>query len=94
MAPLVVKHDASKPLEVVVTAEAPAGWKSVSGVGKFLLPAESANPLRVEFETPVLAEAELKNLPPQEVLVKVQADGKAIGEARIKVTLRGSALPQ
>jgi hypothetical protein len=64
------------------------------GAGKFLLPAEVSTNLRVEIDTPTLTEAELKKATPQMVTVKIQENGKSIGEIKINVLLKASALPQ
>lgn len=90
--PVTVHHE--KPLEITITAEVPQGWKVTGGTGKFLLPAEMSTNLRVEMDTPTLTEAELKKAIPQTVTVKIQENGKSLGEIKINVLLKASALPQ
>jgi LmbE family N-acetylglucosaminyl deacetylase len=92
--PIVVRHDSKKETEVNITAELPAGWKIATGTGKFLLPAEPKTNLRVEIETLLLSEAELKTAKKQAVTVKVDEGGKTVGVASVDVLLKANALPQ
>jgi LmbE family N-acetylglucosaminyl deacetylase len=92
--PLSIHHDEKRALELTVSAELPQGWKVLNGIGKFLLPAEADTNVRVEIETPTLAEPELKKATPQSVRVKVEADGKSVGEVKVDVLLKASGLPQ
>ena len=93
--PLMIYHAVpSEALKVNLKIETPAGWKVVSGQGEFGLAAESSTALRVEIETPVLTAEELKKTVPQEVKVRAEADGKSIGDVRLRVLLRPNALPQ
>jgi|HubBroStandDraft_6_1064221.scaffolds.fasta_scaffold01372_9 LmbE family N-acetylglucosaminyl deacetylase len=92
--PVTVHRDDKKAMEITIAAEVPQGWKVTGGAGKFLLPAEVSTNLRVEIDTPTLTEAELKKATPQMVTVKIQENGKSIGEIKINVLLKASALPQ
>jgi len=77
-----------------VTAKVPEGWKATGGVGKLQLPAEQSTSFPVHIETPNLSAEELKKQAAQEVRVSAEVDRKPIGEVRLKVVLRASALPQ
>jgi LmbE family N-acetylglucosaminyl deacetylase len=92
--PIVVLHDPSKSLEISLTAKLPGGWKVKSGTGKTILPAENTTNLRVDIETPVLSAEELKNAKPQEITIEAEADGKNIGEVKLRVQLGSGGLPQ
>lgn len=93
--PLVIDHAApSEALKVNLKIATPGGWKAVSGQGEFELAAESSTALRVEIETPALTAEELKKAVPQEVTVHAEADGKSIGDVKLRVLLRPNALPQ
>ena len=92
--PLTIYHDEKKTQEIEIKVEAPAGWKIVSGSGKFLLPAEANTNLRVEIETPTLSQDELKKATRQPVKVRVQGDGMAEQELRIDVLLRPNGIPE
>lgn len=92
--PLTIHHDDKKTIEVTVKADAPPGWKVLSGAGKFLLPAEASTNLRVEIETPALSEAELKKATRLPVKIRVQGEGMTEQELLLDVLPRGSALPQ
>jgi LmbE family N-acetylglucosaminyl deacetylase len=92
--PLSIHHGEERTLEVTIGAELPQGWKVLNGTGKFLLPAEADTNVRVEIETPTLSETELKMATPQSVTVKLEADGKSVGEVKVNALLKASALPQ
>jgi len=91
--PITIRH-ASKELEITVNAVLPDGWKVTSGVGKLRLPAEQRTNLRVEIETPTLAEADLRAAKTETVRVQLEEAGQAAQTVELKVALRGSALPQ
>jgi len=92
--PLVVRHIASEAMKIKVQVEAPAGWKVTSGQGEFSLPEESSTDLRVELDTPQLSEEDLKKAAHQLVTVRVESEGKLLGEVRLRVLVRSSGLPQ
>jgi LmbE family N-acetylglucosaminyl deacetylase len=91
--PLTIHHD-RKELEINVSVTAPNGWKVTSGTGKLKLPAEKRTNLRVELEAPTLAEAELKAAKTETIRVQVEEAGHAAQTVELKISLRGSALPQ
>jgi LmbE family N-acetylglucosaminyl deacetylase len=92
--PLVVQHASHEAMKVKITVEAPAGWKVTAGQGEFALPEESATELRVEVDTPVLSNEELKKQEAQVITVHGESGGKSLGEVKLRVLLRHSALPQ
>ncbi|MGB7848897.1 MAG: PIG-L family deacetylase [Candidatus Acidiferrum sp.] len=92
--PIVILHDPSKTLTLSLTGKTPEGWKLTQGTGQVLLPAEEATSLPIHMETPTLSGEELKKAVAQEVMIRGEADGKPMGEVRLRVLLRGSALPQ
>jgi LmbE family N-acetylglucosaminyl deacetylase len=93
--PLVVSHDPTKTLEVSMEVNSlPEGWKVTSGTGRFILPAEVSTAVRVDLQTPERSSAELKTVQPQDVHVKVEVEGKTIGEIVLRVLLGTSGLPQ
>ena len=94
LVPLVVLNEPAKPVVVTVTAKVPEGWKATGGVGKLELPAEQSTSFPVHIETPNLSAEELKKQAAEEVRVSAEVDRKPIGEVRLKVVLRASALPQ
>ena len=87
-------HHAGKESEITVSAEVPNGWKVVNGTGKIKLPAEERTNLRVEMETPTVTEAELKAGKTETIRVQVEGAGSSVHTVELKVSLRGSALPQ
>ena len=92
--PLVITRRPDSPREITLKVTAPSGWKVVSGEGKFLLPEVEINYLRVELQSPQLAESELKGRQPDSIVVSGTAGEKSIGQAELRVLLRASALPQ
>lgn len=92
--PLVVLHDATKPLPLSLAVKLPDGWKLVQRSGQFLLPAEASTSLPVLIETPSLSAEQLKAAVPQEVSVRAEVEGKPAGEMKLRVLLRTSALPE
>jgi LmbE family N-acetylglucosaminyl deacetylase len=92
--PLIITRRAGSSREITLKVIAPNGWKITSGAGKFLLPDEETIYLRVELQSPDVAEKELKSRQPDPIVVVAQAGEQSIGEASLKVTLRSGALPQ
>ena len=92
--PIVVQHANQNASTVLLTVEAPAGWKVTSGQGEFTLPKESSTALKVEIDTPWLSPEELKRAQPQEIIVRAQKNGASIGEVKLRVPLQGGALPE
>ena len=92
--PLVVGHKDRKGSDVQIEVKAPAGWKVTKGEATFRLPEADRTDLSVEVATPELGKEELNKLAAQEVVVRASAAGKTIGEVRLKVLLKASALAQ
>ena len=92
--PLVILHDAAKPLPLNLTLNLPVGWKLSNGGGKFLLPAESSTSIAVLIETPALSPDQLKAATPKELTIRAEAAGQPAGEVKLKVQLEGAALPE
>jgi LmbE family N-acetylglucosaminyl deacetylase len=92
--PLIVLHGFTKELPVKLAVTVPEGWKVSHGGGPYILPAEASTFLSVLVETPTLTAGQLKNGVPQDVTVRAETEGKSIGEVKVRVLLRESALPQ
>jgi LmbE family N-acetylglucosaminyl deacetylase len=92
--PLLVRHASNEAMKITVRVDAPAGWKVTSEQGDFSLPEESATDIRVELDTPLLPEGDLKKAESQLVTVHVESEGKPLGEVKLRVLLRANALPQ
>jgi len=92
--PLVIRHKASEIMKVKIMVETPTGWKISSGQGEFSLPAEASTDLRVQIDTPVLPEEELRKTEPLLIIVRAQSGGQSLGVVNLRVLLRHSALPQ
>ena len=94
LVPLVIGHGKGKAGEIAIEVTVPAGWKVAHGAGKFALAQEDRTDLVVEIATPEMGREELKKAGMQEVVVRVAAEGNAIGEVKLKVALRENALAQ
>jgi LmbE family N-acetylglucosaminyl deacetylase len=92
--PVVVLHDPGKTLPITFTVNLPDGWKSNHSAGKLTLPAEESTSLPISIDTPVLSPEQLKDGKPQEVTVRAESAGQAVGEIKLRVLLRASALPE
>lgn len=92
--PLTIRHDPAKTLAVNLVAKLPQGWKVEEGSGQMTLPAEGLTNLTVHIDTPALSADELKKATPQDVHISAEAEGKAVGDVELRVSLRASALPQ
>jgi LmbE family N-acetylglucosaminyl deacetylase len=92
--PLVVLHDPTKALALTVTVQLPEGWTVSEGSGAFELPAEASTGIDLRIETPKLTDEQLKKTTPQEVTVHGESNGTPIGDVKLRVLLRKSALPE
>jgi hypothetical protein len=92
--PLVVTRKTGAPREVAINVNAPNGWNVISGAGKFLLPEDEITHLRIEVQSPTIPDKDLKGRRADLIVVSGSAGEKSIGEAKLKVLLRSSALPQ
>jgi LmbE family N-acetylglucosaminyl deacetylase len=92
--PLVITRKPGAPREINISVNAPSGWNVISGAGKFMLPDDEIIYLRVELQSPTIPEKELKGRQADSIAVSGFAGEKPIGEAKLKVMLRPSALPQ
>ncbi|HLZ90933.1 MAG TPA: PIG-L family deacetylase [Candidatus Acidoferrum sp.] len=92
--PLMIVRKPGAAREAVVNVTAPSGWRVISGAGKFALPDEEKIYLRVELQSPEIAAKDLRGRAADPIVVTGTAGEKSIGEVRLSVSLRSSALPQ
>jgi LmbE family N-acetylglucosaminyl deacetylase len=92
--PLVITRKPGAAREITVKVIAPSGWKVLSGEGNFLLPDVEMNYLRVELQSPQLAEKDVNGRQADSIVVSGTAGSTSIGQAELRVLLRHSALPQ
>jgi len=92
--PLWIRNRTAKAQEVTLSATLPAGWTAESGTGKFTTGAKQTAAARVEVSLPAPVEKPEKKPEAQEVTIRAQANGQAIGEVKLRVVLRKRALPQ
>jgi LmbE family N-acetylglucosaminyl deacetylase len=92
--PLVLTRKPGAPREITINVNTPSGWNVISGAGKFVLPDEEITHLRMELQSPTIPEKELKGRQADSIVVSGMAGEKSIGEVKLKVLLRSSALPQ
>ena len=92
--PLRVRNHTAKIQEVALSATLPGGWIAQSGTGKFTVAAQQTAAARIEVLLPPLPDNAPSKAAPQDVSIRAEANGKAIGEAKLRVELRKRALPQ
>ncbi|HXY24679.1 MAG TPA: PIG-L family deacetylase [Candidatus Acidoferrum sp.] len=92
--PLWIRNRTAKTQEINLSAILPAGWTAQSGTGKFTVAAQQTAATRIEVLLTPLPENAQNKSAPQEVSVRGEANGKIIGEAKLRVELRKRALPQ
>jgi LmbE family N-acetylglucosaminyl deacetylase len=92
--PLIVTRKPGAPREINLKATLPSGWKVMSGDGKLVLPDEEITHLKVEAQTPEIPATELKGKKPDTIVVNGMTGDRSLGEVKLQVLLRASALPQ
>jgi LmbE family N-acetylglucosaminyl deacetylase len=79
---------------ITISTDVPDGWKVVGGEGALRLDSSYPNDLRVDVQTPELKKEDFKTVQPRQIVVRASSDGRTIGEVRLNVLLKASALPQ
>ena len=92
--PLWIHNRTAKAQEITLSSTLPSGWTAESGTGKFIVAAKQTASARVEIQLPAPAENASQKAELQEVAVRAEAHGQAVGEAKLRVELRKRALPQ
>ena len=92
--PLWIRNRTAKAQEVTIVATLPAGWTAESGTGKFAVGAKQVAATRVDVNLPAPGENATKKTEAQQVTIRAEANGQAIGEVKLRVELRKHALPQ
>jgi len=92
--PLWIRNRTPKAQEITLSATLPAGWTVDSGAGKFTVGARQTAAARIEVNLPPLAQDAAKKPEVQEVIVRAEANGRALGDVKLRVELRKRALPQ
>jgi len=92
--PLWLANQGTASVEVNLIETLPSGWAAQSGTGKFLLAAKQVAGPRVEVNLPALPENPTKKADAQGITVRAEVAGRLIGEIKLRVEPRKSALPQ
>jgi len=92
--PLWIRNSTTKSQVVTLSTTLPAGWTAQSGTGKFIVAPQQVAAARIEVSLPALPENAANKSAPQEISVRAEANGKLIGEAKLRVELRKHTLPQ
>jgi LmbE family N-acetylglucosaminyl deacetylase len=92
--PLWLGNRTAKAQQITLSAMLPAGWTVESGVGRFIVAAKQTTAARVEVNLPAVSEKADKKTEAQEVTVRAETSGQAVGEVKLRVELRKRALPQ
>jgi LmbE family N-acetylglucosaminyl deacetylase len=92
--PLWLRNQSSAAQEINLTASLPSGWTVGYGGGKFTVAAKQTAATRIEIKLPAYSDAAGTKPQLQEATVCAEANGKTIGEVKIRVELRKRALPE
>src|SRR5579864_4964443 len=92
--PLWLRNQSSATQEINLTVNLPSGWTVGSGAGKFAVAAKQTAAMRIEVKLPLAREGAGTKVEPQEVSVHAEANGKTIGDVKLRVELRKRALPE
>jgi len=92
--PLWLRNQSSATQEINLTVNLPSGWTVGSGAGKFAVAAKQTAAMRIEVKLPLAPEGAGTKVEPQEVSVHAEANGKTIGDVKLRVELRKRALPE
>lgn len=92
--PLRIRNQTAKAQDVTLSAALPAGWTAENGTGKFTVAARQTSAARVDVNLPAPVDKAGKKAEPQEVTVRAEANGRVIGEVKLRVDLRKRTLPQ
>jgi len=92
--PLWIRNRTGKTQEITLSTTLPAGWSAESGTGRFTVGARQTEAARLEVNLPAPAQSTGKKPEAQEVTVRAESNGQAIGEVKLRVELRKRALPQ
>jgi LmbE family N-acetylglucosaminyl deacetylase len=92
--PLWLGNQTARTQAITLVATLPPAWNAETGTGKFTLAARQVAAARIEVNLPALTENAPRKSEVQEVTVRAEANGKTIGEVKLRVELRKRALPQ
>jgi LmbE family N-acetylglucosaminyl deacetylase len=90
--PLWLRNQSSAAQEINLSVSLPSGWIVESGSGKFTVAATQTAATRIEVKLPAFSNAAGANAQLQEVSVHAEANGKAIGDIKLRVEMRKRAL--
>jgi LmbE family N-acetylglucosaminyl deacetylase len=92
--PLWVGNQSEKSIEVNLTPALPPGWTALSGTGRIVIGARQVAGLRIEANLPALPAEPKNKTEAVEIAIRAEASGRVIGEIKLRVEPRKSALPQ
>jgi len=92
--PLWLRNQTPEPREFTLSLNLPAGWTTQSPTTKFTVGPKQTGAARLEVNLPVWSDPPPKKLEPQEIQVRAESNGQAVGIVRIRVELRKRALPE
>jgi LmbE family N-acetylglucosaminyl deacetylase len=92
--PLWLGNQTAESREFTLSANLPPGWSPHAGPLKFTVGPKQVGAARIEVNLPALSDPAPKNPEPQEISVHAEANGRAIGDVKIRVELRKKSLPE
>ena len=81
-------------IKLNISVDLPVGWKVIRGDGQVELPSDQNAEFRVEIATPEMGKEGYKAAGAQEIVVRASSDGRSVGEVRLRLVLKASALAQ
>ena len=92
--PLLVRNPTAETQTITIAADLPAGWTAQTGTGKVSIGARQTAATRVEINLPAGENEKEKKKAAQEITVRAESGGRAVGTVKLRVELRARSLPQ
>jgi len=92
--PLWLRNQTAESREFTLSAKLPPSWTLQSDTLKFVVGAKQTGAARIEINLPALSDPAPKNPEPQEISIHAEANGRGVGDVKIRVELRKKALPE
>lgn len=92
--PLLVRNPTAETQTITIAADLPAGWTAQTGAGKVSIGARQTAATRVEINLPAGENEKEKKKAAQEITVRAESGGRAVGTVKLRVELRARSLPQ
>jgi len=92
--PIWLRNQTAEAKEFAVSFALPAGWSAPGSVQKFVVGPKQIGAIRPEVNLPPLDESAKQKPERQEISVRVESGGQAVGTIKLRVEVRKRALPE